>query len=156
MRRAACFEAAGDALKAAADFKRVLELHPESGSAAEGLHRCGQSCAGRGRGRPSAPRALGDSERAEEPSAYALLGIPEHASSAQIKQAYRKAALMWHPDRHSAAAEDEKLVAEARFKQLNLAHAVLSDAIKRRQYDAGASIRDLTGGQRARSAYSEA
>jgi curved DNA-binding protein len=61
---------------------------------------------------------------------YELLGVERDASPEQIKKAFRKAALEHHPDR----AEDET-AAEARFKEINEAYAVLSDPEKRRQYD---------------------
>ena len=67
-------------------------------------------------------------------------------TAAQIKAAFRKAALQCHPDKHAAATAAEREAAEASFKQLNLAHAVLSDPLKRRQYDVGASAARLHGG----------
>ncbi len=62
---------------------------------------------------------------------YDLLGISKDASSADIKKAYRKQALEWHPDKH----KDNKEVAEKRFKEINEAYQVLSDPEKRRAYD---------------------
>jgi curved DNA-binding protein len=61
---------------------------------------------------------------------YELLGVARDASADEIKKAFRKKALEHHPDR----AED-KVAAEARFKEINEAYAVLSDEQKRRQYD---------------------
>ena len=45
-----------------------------------------------------------------------------------IKKAYKKAAIKWHPDKHSAASEEEQKEAEAMFKDIGEAYAVLSDA----------------------------
>jgi len=61
---------------------------------------------------------------------YQVLGIDRNADAAQIKQAYRKLALKYHPDRNpgDSAAEDA-------FKQINEAYAVLSDDNKRARYD---------------------
>ncbi len=61
---------------------------------------------------------------------YATLGIEKTATPEEIKKAFRKKALEHHPDR----AEDKE-TAEAKFKEINEAYAVLSDEQKRRQYD---------------------
>jgi curved DNA-binding protein len=60
---------------------------------------------------------------------YQTLGVPKTASQADIKKAYRKLARELHPDTNKDPA------AEKRFKEANEAHAVLSDAEKRKQYD---------------------
>jgi curved DNA-binding protein len=60
---------------------------------------------------------------------YATLGVPKTATPAEIKKAYRKLARELHPDTN----KDPE--AERRFKEANEAHAVLSDAEKRKQYD---------------------
>ncbi len=61
---------------------------------------------------------------------YKTLGITKSASADEIKKAYRKMALKYHPDRNKDNKE-----AEEKFKQANEAYAVLSDAEKRQQYD---------------------
>jgi curved DNA-binding protein len=60
---------------------------------------------------------------------YAILGVPKTATQAEIKKAYRKLARELHPDTNKDPD------AEKRFKEANEAHAVLSDAQKRKQYD---------------------
>jgi DnaJ-class molecular chaperone len=60
---------------------------------------------------------------------YEILGLSKSASTAEIKAAYRKLALQWHPDRNKAANAHEK------FKEINEAYAVLSDAKKKETYD---------------------
>lgn len=60
---------------------------------------------------------------------YEVLGLSKSASSAEIKAAYRKLALQWHPDRNRAANANEK------FKEINEAYAVLSDPKKKETYD---------------------
>ncbi len=61
---------------------------------------------------------------------YKLLGVEKSASSADIKKAYRKLAMKYHPDH----AKGDKS-AEDKFKKISEAYAVLSDAEKRKQYD---------------------
>lgn len=61
---------------------------------------------------------------------YKVLGVAKTASDKEIKAAYRKLAMKYHPDKNPGDAK-----AEARFKEINEANAVLSDAGKRRQYD---------------------
>jgi len=70
---------------------------------------------------------------------YKILGVPngELASEAEIKKAYKKAALKWHPDRHSSKGEENKKVAEAKFKEIGDAFDLLSDAQRKSLYDQG-------------------
>ncbi|HYC27034.1 MAG TPA: DnaJ C-terminal domain-containing protein, partial [Nitrososphaerales archaeon] len=60
---------------------------------------------------------------------YEVLGVQKGATRDQIKDAYRKLALQFHPDRNKSPE------AEARFKEISEAYAVLSDDEKRKQYD---------------------
>jgi molecular chaperone DnaJ len=61
---------------------------------------------------------------------YDILGVSKNASNDEVKNAYRKLALQYHPDRNKSPE------AEERFKEMSEAYAVLSDAEKRKQYDA--------------------
>jgi molecular chaperone DnaJ len=60
---------------------------------------------------------------------YETLGVARDASQAEIKRAFRKLAMQYHPDRNKEAG------AEDRFKQINAAYEVLSDPEKRQRYD---------------------
>ena len=62
---------------------------------------------------------------------YETLGLERNAGADQIKSAYRKAAMKWHPDRNP----DKKHEAEDQFRQATEAYSVLSDAQKRALYD---------------------
>lgn len=68
---------------------------------------------------------------AAKPDYYDILGISKGASAAELKKAYRKQALEWHPDKH----KDNKEAAERRFKEINEAYQILSDSQKRQAYD---------------------
>lgn len=60
---------------------------------------------------------------------YEVLGVSRNAGKDEIKQAYRKLALKYHPDRNKASDAEEK------FKEISEAYAILSDDEKRRVYD---------------------
>src|SRR2546426_4451686 len=60
---------------------------------------------------------------------YDVLGVPKGAGKDEIKSAYRKLALQYHPDRNKAPEATE------RFKEISEAYAILSDDEKRNQYD---------------------
>jgi len=62
---------------------------------------------------------------------YEILGVARDASADQIKSAYRKAALQWHPDRNP----EKKKEAEENFRRATEAYSILSDAQKRSVYD---------------------
>ena len=61
---------------------------------------------------------------------YSVLGLKKGASEDEVKKAYRKLAMQYHPDRN----KDDKQ-AENKFKDVSEAYAVLSDKKKRQQYD---------------------
>jgi molecular chaperone DnaJ len=60
---------------------------------------------------------------------YEVLGVSRNASKEEIKRAYRRLAMQYHPDRNKSSDAEEK------FKEISEAYGVLSDDEKRRQYD---------------------
>lgn len=71
---------------------------------------------------------------------YKILGLTKTATETEIKKAYRKLALQFHPDKNPG---DEK--AEARFKEIGDAYAILSDSEKKARYDSGADLEGMGG-----------
>jgi len=63
---------------------------------------------------------------------YEILGVPKNASEDDIKKAYRKLAMKFHPDRNQG---DGAKQAEEKFKEAKEAYEMLSDAQKRAAYD---------------------
>jgi molecular chaperone DnaJ len=67
---------------------------------------------------------------AERKDYYKILGVDKNASQDDIKKAFRKLSVKWHPDRNNGSKE-----AEAKFKEIAEAYAVLGDENKRKEYD---------------------
>ena len=76
---------------------------------------------------------------------YEVLGVSRTAAADEIKSAYRKAAMKWHPDRNP----ENKSEAEVKFRECTEAYTVLSDAQKRQVYDTygHAGLSGMGGGQ---------
>ena len=90
---------------------------------------------------------------AEKRDYYEVLGLGRDASADDIKSAYRKLALKWHPDRWVDGTDAEKKTAEEKFKEASEAYAVLSDPDKKAKYDkfghaglGGQGAPDFSGG----------
>ena len=71
---------------------------------------------------------------AEKRDYYEVLGVKRDASKDEIKDAYRKLAMQFHPDRNKDPGAEEK------FKEISEAYAVLIDNQKRQQYDHSGSF----------------
>lgn len=71
---------------------------------------------------------------------YEVLGVSKSASEDEIKKAYRKLAMQYHPDRNPGNHE-----AEAKFKEISEAYGTLSDSGKRQQYDMFGSAGGASG-----------
>ena len=116
---AGCFVELGQFAQAVADYRSAAALNPGGSHAAEGLR--------------AAWRALQASTHST--SWYELLGARADASAAELKKAYHKAALRWHPDKHAAADGAARAEAEVRFREVQAAWEVLSDEEGRAAYD---------------------
>ena len=77
---------------------------------------------------------------------YKILGVSKTATDDEIKKAYRKRALMHHPDRFPNESEEVKREEEKKFKEVGEAYAVLSDAKKRSRYDNGQDLDEMSSG----------
>ena len=79
---------------------------------------------------------------------YEVLGVEKGASTDEIKSAYRKLALKWHPDKWVNGTDAEKKTAEEKFKEASEAYSVLSDPDKKARYDqfGHAGVEGQTGG----------
>ncbi|MDR2404767.1 MAG: DnaJ domain-containing protein, partial [Deltaproteobacteria bacterium] len=61
---------------------------------------------------------------------YSILQVPPESDAVELKKAYHRLAVLWHPDRNPGSQ-----MAEERFKSIAEAYAVLSDPKKRKRYD---------------------
>ena len=69
----------------------------------------------------------------EKKDYYEVLGVEKDATEEQIRKAYKKLAIKWHPDKNP----DNRKQAEEKFKEIGEAYSVLSDPKKRKEYDHG-------------------
>lgn len=76
---------------------------------------------------------------------YEVLGVKKDATEKEIKAAYRKKALEYHPDRNNDSQEQKDMAAK-KFKEVGEAYAILSDPQKRKQHDMGANADDINSG----------
>src|SRR6266478_3911637 len=80
---------------------------------------------------PAFNQGKGAMAKSQQRDYYEVLGVARTATVEEIKAAYRKCALKWHPDRHP----EDKADAEVKFRESAEAYSVLSDAEKRQVYD---------------------
>ena len=74
---------------------------------------------------------------------YEILGVQSDCSEDELKKAYRKLALLWHPDKHANEDVDKQHIATETFKRIQNAYSILSDAADRSWYDRHKN--DITG-----------
>ena len=92
---------------------------------------------GNGSFRDTAQRAEAALKQSKTKDYYKILGVPRNADAGEIKRAYRKLALEWHPDK---VAEDRKAEASKRFQDIGEANDVLTDPEKKGKYDRGEDV----------------
>jgi DnaJ family protein C protein 3 len=80
-------------------------------------------------------------KQSKEKNYYKILGIPRTAGKKEIKSAYRKLALEWHPDKN-----EDKEKAEQMFQDISEAYEVLSDEEMKAKYDRGEPVFENQGG----------
>ena len=80
------------------------------------------------------------SASADRKDYYGILGVTKASSEAEIKSAYRKLAIKYHPDKNPNDPE-----AAEKFKEISVAFSILSDPTKKHQYDCGLDTGDLDG-----------
>lgn len=111
------------------DFSKVKQLQPNNPDA-DALMK----------------QAVDESGKARKRDYYEILGLNRNATPDEIKKAYRKLALKWHPDRNNESEETKK-IAQKKFIDIGDAYSVLSDPKKKQMYDAGADpLNPETGG----------
>lgn len=86
---------------------------------------------------------------------YELLDVAPNATQDEIKAAYRIQVHLHHPDRLQGANEKVRQYAEERLKKINAAYSVLSDPVKRRDYDERHRAQQMYGTPRARTIYDD-
>jgi len=100
------------------DFQNVASREPGNHKARDGLNRV--------------QRLI---KMAKRKNYYEILGVTKETPAPDVRKAYRKLALEWHPDKH-----EDKALAETKFVEISEAYEVLSDEDKRRCYDAGEDL----------------
>ncbi|KAI1337919.1 hypothetical protein F5Y15DRAFT_138132 [Xylariaceae sp. FL0016] len=105
---------------AAREWKSIQEMDPEDRNIAKEIRK-----------------AELELKKAQRKDYYKILGVPKDADDAQIKKAYRKLAIIHHPDKN----RDDEEAAE-RFKDIGEAYETLSDSQKRARYDSGEDLVD--------------
>lgn len=71
---------------------------------------------------------------------YSILGLQHGASIDEVKKSFKKLAVQFHPDKQQGKSDAEKKAAEEKFKEINEAYSVLSDAKKKQEYDTFGSV----------------
>jgi DnaJ homolog subfamily C member 7 len=86
-----------------------------------------------------------EEKKSKRKNYYLILGVDKNATSNEIKKAYKKSALLNHPDKNSET-EEKRLIAEQKFKDIGEAYTILSNPEKKQRYDNGEDISEIEGG----------
>ncbi len=101
------------------DFQKVKEREPTNQEANKCLEE-----------------AKKEEKKAKKRDYYQILGLNKDATDVEIKKAYKKLAIKWHPDKNNQSEESKKL-AEKTFRDINDAYTVLNDPKKKQMFDSG-------------------
>lgn len=71
----------------------------------------------------------------EDVDLYVALNVDKTAKADEVRKSYRRLALLYHPDKHSASTDETRAEASIKFQQIGYAYAVLSDEKRRERYD---------------------
>jgi DnaJ homolog subfamily C member 7 len=159
--RAACYMKTNEYVKALTDINKSIEINPDYVKAyarrgnirsqLEDYDEAVRDFAKVKEMNPDYPNidnfintAQANSRNKKKKDYYKILGVEKNATDDQIKKAYRKAALKWHPDKN-CDTEEQKREAEKNFKEVREAYSVLSDSNKRANYDNGVDPEAMGG-----------
>lgn len=117
--RADCYTSMRNFKKSIADYEALFHCDRSAFTIIENLLK-------------EAKRSL---QRFQSDNYYDILDVDKMATKSEIKKAYKKLALIHHPDKHSDATKDEQLEQQEIFKKINQAHDVLTDVNERAAYD---------------------
>ena len=84
-------------------------------------------------------------KRAKKKDYYKILGVSKQAQEPEIRKAYKKLALKWHPDKHNGS-DDDRAKADKMFREINEAKDVLTDREMRDKYDNGMDLDQIKSG----------
>ena len=76
-------------------------------------------------------------KKARKKDYYGIMGLTKPSNDPDIKKAYKKLAVQYHPDKNREKSEAEQQDAEKKFRDLNEAYGVLNDPKKKQLYDSG-------------------
>lgn len=119
-RRARCSLQLSDYDAAIRDFKRAIQYEPGEDDLQRELRGAEASAA---------------KEVEREKDYYYVLGVSRTTAEKEIKMKYRELSLRWHPDKCVSLPAEEKVQAERKFKVVGEAYSVLSDPLRRQEYD---------------------
>lgn len=128
VKRAECRMGLEEWESAVHDYTKATQLNQHHQEAQQGLHR-----------------AQVELKKSQQKDFYKELGVARNADARAIKKAYRKLALVWHPDKHEASSDKD--AAAKKFQAVAEAYEVLSDPETRGKYDRGEEWRPNQGGQ---------
>ena len=74
---------------------------------------------------------------------YKILEVSRDADADDVRKAYRRLALKYHPDKQAGKSEAEVEAASSKFKAISEAYEILSDPEKKSKYDSGVEIEDI-------------